>query len=227
MANVKYLNTALTSFGEKETRSICNDGSIRVSIITILNSLKEYEVGIPEEYFELGGVYFGIKNWLLDEEKKGNIVNVGSNNTCDMAGEVSVDFGFAQFDSLVSEDTFVLMHIHDGASFLRETMWHNRYPAMLFKFEKGTSFYDVLDDITFENPDIPSMTIQVKDKHYLVLPRAISESYFVKCLETGEELEPTNEIFFYGNEDDVKEQIKSYIGIQKTLFPKTMNTQNH
>lgn len=218
MENIKYLDTSLTTFNENQTRSKCEDGSILISITTILNALKKYEVGIPKEYFERDGVYFGIESWLRDEEEKGNIVSIEENNTYDMTGNVSVDFGFAQFDSLVSEDTFVLMHIHDGEPFLRESHWHNRYPAMLFKFEKGTSFYSILDDIAFENPDVPSMTVQVNDKHYLVLPRVISESYYIKCIETEEELEPTEEIYFYGNEANVRELIKSYLESQKKLL---------
>jgi len=223
MVNFKYLDTHLTTLIEKETIRASEDRSMSISVITILNALKKYEIGIPHEYFERDGIYFGIASWLQDEEKKGNIVKVCENNTYDLAGYVSVHFGFAQYDSLISEDTFVLMHIHDGEPFLRESLWHNRYPAILFKFEKGTSFYNVLDDIIFENPDVPSMLIPINDKHYLVLPRVISESYFVKCLETGEELEPTNEIWFYGNEEDVKEQIENYIKMQKTLVPRIIN----
>lgn len=213
MTNVKYLETALTFFKEHEVSTRGDDGSMLISIITILNVLKEYEVGIPSEYFERKGVCVGIESWLRDEVSKGNIVSVSSDNTYDMVGDVSVDFGFAQFDSLVSEDTFVFMHIHEGCPFYGDSIQHNNYPAMLFKFRKGLSFYDVLDDITFENPEVPSMTIQIHDKHYLVLPRIISESYYVKCLETGEELEG----FFGGNEEDVKEQIKSYLGMRKML----------
>jgi len=215
MTNVKYLNNHLIIFSENDIKSICEDGSMLVSILTILDALKEYEVGIPKDYYERDVVYWSIANWLYDEENKGNIVKVCENNTYDLAGSVSVDFGFTQYDSLVSEDTFVLMHIHNCEPFLRESLNHNKYPAMFFKFKKGTSFYNVLDDITFENPNIPYMLIQVNDKHYLVLPRVISESYFVKCLETGEELVPTDEVWFNGNEEEVREQLKSYIRCRK------------
>ncbi len=217
MTNVKYLDTHLITFSENKTRNICKNGSMVVSITTILNALREYEVGIPKDYYERDGVYWGIANWLSDEEKKGNIVEVYKDNTYDLSGSVSIDFGFAQYDSLVSEDSFVMMHIHNGAPFLRESSLHNRYPAMLFKFKKGTSFYNVLDDITFESPDVSSMLIQINGNKYLVLPRVVSESYYVKCLETGEELEPTDEICFNGNEGEVREQIKSYIKCKKWI----------
>lgn len=219
MENIKYLDTALTTFSEHDKECINEDGSIQIPITLILDALKKYEIGIPEDYFKRDGVYFGIRNWLVNEEQKGNIAIVCENNTCNLAGNVSVDFGFAQYDSLTNNDTFVLMHIHNGEAFLRETMWHNRFPAILFKFEKGTSFYDVLDDITFENPNIPSMTIEINNQHYLVLPRITNESYFVKCVETGEELESTDKIYFSGNEENVREQIKSYLKMRKTLIP--------
>lgn len=220
MSNIKYLDTALTAFNDFEKRSINDDGSIMISITTILNALKKFEVGIPEDYFQREGVYYGIESWLCDEQKKGNIAWVASDNTCDMVGNVSVDFGFTQFDSLVSEDSFVLMHIHHGQPFLRESSWHNRYPAMLFKFEKGTSFYTVLDDIAFENDEVASMNVEVDNQHYLVLPRAINESYYVKCIETNEELEPAEDIWFSGSEEDVKNQIKKYRKAQKMLVLK-------
>lgn len=215
MSNVKYLNFYLATLSENEARSILEDKSMVVSIITILDVLKKYEIGIPKDYYERDGVYWGIINWLKDEEKNGNIVEVYKNNTYDLSGNVSIDFGFAQYDSLVSEDTFVVMHIHNGAPFLRENNFHNRYPTMLFKFKKGTSFYQVLDGIVFENPNIPGMLIQVNENKYLILPRVISESYFVKCLETGQELEPTNDLWFHGNAQEVKEQIQSYVRCKK------------
>ena len=87
MENIKYLDTSLTTFNENQTRSKCEDGSILISITTILNALKKYEVGIPKEYFERDGVYFGIESWLRDEEEKGNIVSIEENNTYDMAGK--------------------------------------------------------------------------------------------------------------------------------------------
>lgn len=214
MANVKYLENALAFFKEHEIRSSSTGGAMVVSIITILKALKEYEVGIPQEYFEFGGCCMGIERWLCDEVKKRKLILVSSDNTYDMVGDVSIDFGFAQFDSLVSEDTFVFMHVHDGCPFYGSAVGHNNYPAMLFRFKKGVSFYDVLDDITFENPEVPSMMVQVYDKHYLVLPRIISESYYVKCLETEEEL---GGFFFVGSEEDVKSQIKSCLGMRKAL----------
>lgn len=222
MANIKYLETALTTFNKNKLKGLTEDGSIVIGIETILNTLKDYEIGIPSEYFEKDGVYFGIEHWLKDQMKSGKIIWVCSDNTYDMVGDVSVDFGFAQFDSLVSDETFVLMHIHDGEPLLYASCTHNRYPAILFKFEKGKSFYDILDEITFENPNIPSMTIEINNKHYLVLPRIINESYYVKCIETEEELEPSDKLCFCGNEEDVKTQIETYLRMKKTLTPENV-----
>lgn len=219
MDNVKYLDTHTLNFSDSQTQSFCEDGSMQVSIMTILETLREYEVGIPRDYYDRDGAYWGIVNFLKDEEQKDHVVEVMENNTSDLAGNVSVDFGFAQYDSLVSEDTLVLMHIHNGEPFLRESLSHNRYPAMLFRFPKGTSFYDVLNDITFENPSVPWMMIEAHDNHYLVLPRVVSESYFVRCLETDETLEPTDEVCFSGNEEDVRKQIEAVLQARAALGP--------
>lgn len=192
--------------------------SIVVSITTILNALKKYEVRIPREYFKEGKIHSSIESWLFNEIRNGNLTYIASDNTCNMAGKVSAHFGFTQYDSLVSEDNFILLHVHNGEPFLDVTGFHDKYVAVLLKLKKGNSFYDLLDNITFEDTNVPSMNIQVNGKHYLVLPRVVSESYYVKCIETGEELEATNEIWFYGNESDVKNQIESYIKMQRKLI---------
>ena len=64
--------------------------------------------------------------------------------------------------------------------------------------------------------------IEVNDKHYIVLPKIIRESYFVKCIKTKEKLELTNEIWFYGNEENIKEQITKYIELKKVLSKKNI-----
>ena len=203
----------------KEDKNRSANGSLLVPITVILEALRKYEIGIPENYFKKYGVYFGIESWLKDEYYKENITSVCEDNTCNLNGSVSIHFGFAQFDSLINDDTYVLMHINEGHPFLKETLWHNKYPAMLFKFQKGDLFYNIIDNISFENPNVPSMYLEVDNLHYLVLPRVFNKSYYVKCIETEEELEP-NEISFSGNEEDVKKQIAKYNETKKVLVKK-------
>lgn len=218
MPNIKYIDTALKSFTQSQTRNLSYDGSLQISIITILDDLKKYEIGIPKNYYEKYGNYYGTINWLNDQVKQGNIIFVSSNNTYDINGNVSTDFGFTQFDSLVSDESFVFMHIDNGNL---ESLWRKRFPAILLRFKKGTSFYDILDNITFENPNVPSFTIEINNKHYIVLPKITNGDYYVKCIETDEELEATDKIEFSGSEEIVKEQIETYLRMKRILLPET------
>lgn len=209
MENVKIIDTLLMLYAKEDV-----SGGLSVPINVILNFLKEYEVGVPEDYFNKFGPYFGAYNFLVDKMQMGTASVLCQNNTYDMAGYVSVDFGFLQVDSLVSDESWVLIHIHNADPFLRESICHNKYPSVLIRLPKGISFYNVLDNIVFESSDVPSMNIELEGMHYLVLPLITSESYFVKCLETGEEIEPCDDVIC-GDEKNVKTQLSKLLGMPR------------
>lgn len=161
------------------------DGGLTVPIDAILDFLKEYELGTPEEFYD--ATYYGVQNWFKTEIENGNMAFSYSNNTYDCNGQVLYDFGFVQYDSLVDESVFVMIVFHFGNPAFKDMM-DKRFEPIVFKFEEGTSFYDVLDQISLESSLIPCMNVKIDNLNCKLIPRITHDSYFVFCQETGEEL---------------------------------------
>lgn len=162
------------------------DGSLVVPIDAILKFLKEYEIGTPEEFYD--GTYYGANEWFKTEIDKGNIEFSYSDNTYDCNGQVLYDFGFSEYESLEDESVLVMMVFHFGNPFFRN-MTGKEFEPIIFKFESGISFYDVLEQISLESSLIPYVEVKINNLDYGVIPRIFHDSYFVFCKNTGEELD--------------------------------------
>lgn len=194
MNYIKSLSRVREYLGEDGKKANGVDGSLIVPICAILDTLKEYEIGTPDIFYD--ATYYGAEQWFKTEIEKGNIKFSFSNNTYDCNGQVLCDFGFSQYDSLVDDSVFVMIVFHFGNPYFRD-MSDKKFEPIVFKFESGTSFYDILDQISLESSLVPSMDVKIGDLNCIVIPRIAYDSYFVFCQETGEEL--------YELEADIKE----------------------
>lgn len=205
MSYIKSLSKVQKHLGEKGKKVNGADGSLVVPIDAILYFLKEYEIGTPEEFYD--GSYYGVEKWFKTEIEKGNIKFSYSNNTYNCNSQVLCDFGFEQYDSLVDESVFVMIVFHFGIPYFKD-MTDGRFEPIVFKFEEGVSFYDVLDKISLESSRVPCTSVKIGNFDCIVIPRVTRDSYYVFCQETGEELyeleAETNEIITQMNCKNMK-----------------------
>lgn len=197
MNYIKSLSRVRKYLGQDGKKVNSVDGSLVVPIDAILDFLKEYEIGTPEEFY--GASYFGVKQWFKTEIEKGNLKLSYSGNTYDCNSQVLCDFGFAQYDSLVDESVFVMIVFHFGNPYFKD-MSDKKFEPIIFKFEAGISFYDILDQISLESSSVPCMEVKIGNLNCKVIPRATCDSYFIFCQETGEEL--------YALEADINEIVR-------------------
>ncbi len=175
---------------KKHEEKLCfNKKSLSISSFAILEYLKEYEVGIPLQFYDKNNNDC-VLNWLLDEEKKGHVAYAFSDNTYKYNGQVLTDFAFMQFDSLVEDAIFVMITFNNGMpNYLKnDILTQEMAEPILLKINEEDSFYDILDQISLESTNIPSKTIKVNNLHYLIIPRIACEDCFVFCKEDDEEL---------------------------------------
>ncbi len=183
MANIKTLDKVYQAL-KKE--NIANSNKLVVSPYIILNYLRQYEYGFPDgicpDHIQ------NVETWLNNEIKKGHLAFSYANNTYNLNSHVTYDFGFAVFESLVDDATYVMLIFHGGNCFFREVENEKYYPILL-KFDAETTFYDILDNIILESDNIPYEEIAVNGQHYLILPKITSDNYFVFDKDSQEMLE--------------------------------------
>lgn len=189
MKYVKTLTKIENILKKREEKLGINKDSLSISSFAILEYLKEYEVGIPQQFYDKNNNDC-VLNWLLNEEKNGHIAYAFSDNTYKYNGQVLTDFGFIQFDSLVEDAIYVMLTFNNGMpNYLKNDMLNQEMAEpILLKIYKETSFYEILDQISLESANIPSKTIIINNLHYLIIPRIVSEDCFVFCIENNEEI---------------------------------------
>ncbi len=199
MVYIKTLKKVEELLRKKEENQFVTENALVISSLAILDFLKDYEIGIPENY--------GVQKWLLEETSKGNIVFDYADNTANYGGNVLTDFGFCQFTSLSENAIYVMITFNNGVpNYLRYDVYKNDIEKpILLKIPNEDSFYEVLDQISLESLLIPSKIIEIDGLHYLIIPRIINESCFVFCEETEEEY------FSLGsNIEEIKENLLNY-----------------
>ena len=158
-----------------------HDKNLVVPTKIILDYLELYELGIPEKYY-YDGIY-GIRDWL----KTSNFLFDFKGNTYEENGQVEHDFSFQEWESLEENCVYVIVYFHLGNPFSKDYARNENLPIVL-KFEAGTSFFQVLDNISLENNNIPYLELNINNNSYIILPRIMHSSYFVFNTTTGEEL---------------------------------------
>ncbi len=177
MENIKTLNIVREHL-DLDRKSL---DTLIVPTNIILDYLEDYEIGIPKEYIK-DGIY-GVKDWL----RKENLALSFKGNTYEEEGQILDDFAFEQWESLDGEDVYVVMHFYLGNPYAKNYRGEKYMPIVL-KFEAGTNFYQVLDNISLEEANIPNVLLNINNSSYVILPRIAYSSYFVFNIDTGYEL---------------------------------------
>ncbi len=176
-----------------------------VSFKAILDYLKEYEVGIPQNYYNHN--ISGVKDWFLKE----HFNHVLGGNTQEFRGMVLSDFLFAQFNHPKEDYTYVVMVYYLGNPFYKDYLNKDVYEPIVFKFPIDTSFYEVLDEISLESSLINTQEIEINKQKYILIPRILSDKPFVFDIEQQELLDTLDLNILDKNNQNIKKLVNKNV----------------
>ena len=183
-----------------EEWGIDNELKYVVNTRELLKELKEFEIEIPNEFYDKYKNEWG--NGVLEYMQQvlgANEDNSKGENTYNYGGRVSHDIHYITYFDKYNNEFYIALNIHRSGD-----VRTNYTEFCLLKFDGEYAFYELVDEICF---NLTYFYISVDGKEYRVSTNMFTEYMFVDNYDTDE----TYEICCYDNESCINE-IKKIVG---------------